>query len=116
MNISHLYVETIDKIQSGEALAKIPNPDLEATLICVAADVHNRLGRLNRFPDARAALERASKLEGTQSRAVVQDAWLRETTGSALSVDDEAILTLNSTAMLETLKAEQQRRAAGKCN
>ncbi|MBA3068129.1 MAG: hypothetical protein FP825_06600 [Hyphomonas sp.] len=116
MNIAHLYVETINRIQSGESLAEIPNSDLEATLICVAADVHNRLGRLNRFPDARAALERASKLVSSEHRSIVQDAWLRESSGGALSVDEEAAMTLNSTSMLQAFQAEQQRRAAGRVN
>jgi hypothetical protein len=116
MNIAHIYVETIDKTQSSEALAEIRSPDLEATLICVAADVHNRRGRINRFSDARTAFERASKLKASEHRSIVQDAWLRERTGGTLSVDEEAAMTLNSTSMLQTLKAEQQRRAAGKLN
>lgn len=116
MNMAHIYVETVDRLQSGEPLAQIPASDLDATIICVAADVHNRLGRINRFPDARAALERASRLDGADRSRIVQDAWLREATGEALSLDDEAAMTLNSTWMLEILRAEQQRREAGKAN
>ena len=116
MNIAHLCVETIDRIQFGESLADIPNSELEATLICVVADVHKRLGRLNRFPDARAALERVSKLVASEHRSIVQDAWLRESSGSALSADEEAAMTLNSISMLQAFQAKQQRRATGKQN
>jgi hypothetical protein len=116
MNFAFTYVETIDRLQAGDPLSNIADEELAITINGVTHDVHDRIARLNRFPDARAALEQAGQFDPPTRAKLVPDLWVRENAGEALSAEQEAIMTLNSFYMLETLKAEQERRTAGKPN
>lgn len=116
MNFAFAYIETIDRLQSGDPLSSITDEELEITIKCVTHDVHDRIARLNRFPDARAALEEASQYDRPTRAKLVPDLWARENAGDALSAEEEARMALNSFGMLEVLKAEQERRIAGRPN
>lgn len=106
------YVQTLERLQAGEPLSLIPTEDLSIATLGVRLDMQDRLGRLNRFANARAAMERAADLAPAERERRVRDAAAREQRGEALSLDDEAALALNAALMLETMQADLERRSA----
>lgn len=116
MKYAFAYVETIDRLQAGDPLSEITDEELAITISGVTHDVQDRISRLNRFPDARRALEEAGQYDRPTRAKLVPDLWTRENAGDALSAVEEAHMALNSFGMLGVLKAEQQRRDAGKPN
>ncbi|GIK49596.1 MAG: hypothetical protein BroJett013_22930 [Alphaproteobacteria bacterium] len=104
------YVQTLERLQAGAPLSSIPTDELTTTATGVAVDVAERLGRLNRFVNAREALERAGEFSGDQRARLVRIVAIREDRGASLSADHEALLAINAAAMLATMNAELERR------
>lgn len=104
------YVEAINRLLAGEPTGGLEREVLDAAIAGLQIDCKQRLGRLNRFADARAALERAGELTGEERKQVVRVLAARENRGAALSVCDEAMLALNAAQMLQLLTVEAQRR------
>lgn len=106
------YVSTMERLQRGEPLASIPTDDVYAAATAVRIDVEQRLGRLNRFSNAREAMERVVTTPDHLFKGLASIVATREARGASLSADDEALMTLNAMKMLETLKADLERRGA----
>lgn len=109
---AEIYCRTLDRLAAGESLASISTDDLVETAKGVAVDAEQRIGRLNRFADARQALERVGQMSREERKRIVPILVVREKRGHALNADAEATLALNAAAMLETIKADLQRRGA----
>lgn len=108
---AEIYHRTIERLASGEPLTAISTDDLKVAASGAECDAAQRLGRLNRFADARLALERVGQMSGEERTRVVRILAIREQRGHALDVDAEAALALNSAWMLETIKADIARRS-----
>ena len=109
---ANMYARTLERLQSGEPLSSISDEDLSITTSGVTIDVTDRLGRLNRFANARDALERMGELSGEERLRLVRIVALREQRGATLSAEHEALLAINAAAMLETMKVELERRSS----
>ena len=111
-NAADTYVHTMERLQAGVPLSEISTEDLSLTALAVRCDVEDRLGRLNRFGDARDALERVGQLADELRGQLVRIVAVREGRGAKLSADDEALLAFNAAHMLEMLRADLERRGA----